>query len=101
MAISFFRILVAENPFLRFVDYYQNFYVNAGNPGDRHTVAVIEQWLNNRNDKLSKDKKSVLGKTDKEELYFQISDLEEGVLTFRQFINFIVKGTREAVGTKV
>jgi len=91
------RIMVVENPFLKFVDYYQHYFVNTPQANERYSKDVITYWLNHRVDKLSKDKARTEG-----EKYFEISDLEEGILTFRQFINFIVKASEEiAMGKKL
>ena len=35
------------------------------------------------------------------ELYFEVSDVEKNVLTFKQFIHFITKGTSETMSGKV
>ena len=88
--------MVVENPFLKFVDYYQHYFVNTPQANERYSKDVITYWLNHRVDKLSKDKARTEG-----EKYFEISDLEEGILTFRQFINFIVKASEEIAMGKV
>ena len=86
-----------ENPFLKFVDYYQHFYVNAPRSGEHHTGEIVQHFIDARNDRMSKDIKN-----HKEgEKYYEVSDLEEGVLSFRQFINVIVKITSETRQGKV
>ena len=57
---------------------------------------VLQYWLALRSEKISKDKKDKDG-----ELYFEVSDLENNVLTFKQFIHFITKGTMETLTGKV
>ena len=57
---------------------------------------VLQYWLDLRSEKLSKDKKYKDG-----ELYFEVSDVENNVLTFKQFIHFITKGTSETMSGKV
>ena len=87
---------MVENPFLKFVDYYQHYFVNTPRANELYTQGIVKGWLNKRIDKLSKDKNHAEG-----ERYFEISDLEEGILTFRQFINFIVKAPEETTMGKV
>ena len=90
--LLYFRIIVVENPFLKFVDLYHHFFVNAPRALAGYMEDVIQHWLTPRIDKLSKDKGEGKG-----EKYFDTSDLEESILTFRQFINFIAKSPSETV----
>ena len=79
------------------MDYYHHYYVNAPRSGEHHTGDIVKYFLDNRNDKISKDIKA----NKDGEKYFEVSDLEEGVLTFRQFINYITKTTSETLQGKV
>ena len=79
------------------MDYYQHFYVNAPRSGEHHTGEIVKHFINARNDRISKDIKDHKDG----EKYYEVSDLEEDVLTFRQFINFIVKMTSETMQGKV
>ena len=94
--IYHFRIIVVENPFLKFVDYYQHFFVHAPRQSELYTEEVITHWLLHRTDKMAKD----MGKGEGEK-YFEISDLKNGILTFKQFITFIINAPSETMMGKV
>jgi len=90
------RIILVENPFLKFVDYYQHYYVNAPRSGEQHTDNIVKFFLNEKIDRLSKD----IDDHKEGQKYFEVSYLKEGVITFRQFINFIVSATSETMQGK-
>ena len=79
------------------MDYYQHFFVNAPRSGEFHTKEMAMHFINVRGDRMSKDIKDYKDG----EKYYEVSDLEEGILTFRQFINVIVKMTSETMQGKV
>ena len=85
-----------ENPFLKFVDYYQHFFVHAPRQSELYTEGVVTNWLLHRTDKMTKD----MGKGEGEK-YFEISDLKNGILTFKQFITFITNAPSENMMGKV
>ena len=87
---------MVENPFLKFLDYYHHYFVNSPRSFAGYTDDILQHWLTPKHDKLSKDKSESEG-----EKYFETSDLEEGVLSFRQFINFIAKSPSETAMGKV
>ena len=99
-----FRILVVEHPFLRLVDWYQHIFANTAESQRDYMREVIKYWYEKLSDKLSKDKKSktaMLSKVDGD-LYFDVSDVEgDFVLTFKQFVHFLTKGTTLNPNSKV
>ena len=81
-----------ENPFLKFVDYYQHYFVHTPRQTEGYTEGVVTNWLLHRSDKMAKD----MGKGEGEK-YFETSDLKNGILTFKQFITFITNAPSETM----
>ena len=96
ICIYYFRIIVVENPFLKFVDYYQHYFVHTPRQTEGYTEEVVTHWLLHRSDKLAKD----MGKGEGEK-YFETSDLKKGILTFKQFVTFITTAPSETMMGKV
>ena len=89
---------------MRLVDWYQHIFANTAESQRDYMKQVIKHWYEKLTDKLSKDKKSktaMLSKVDGD-LYFDVSDVEgDFVLTFRQFVHFLTKGTTLNPNSKV
>ena len=64
---------------------------------------VIQYWYEGLTDKISKDKKeSWRAEKEKGELYFDLSDIKgDYILTFKQFVHFLTKGSTESMTGKV